>query len=413
MTDEDPSVCVVTQPGLSESGPMESQALSLCRILETFAAVSLISLNIGEESQLRDEYQVYDAASSGAMPESIVGAALQFAVNQIRLGLAIRRFDADVALFYGCTSYVLPMAIARLSGIDVIAIPKGDVAEACRQQWAESVPDPMARALAGVVRTMERMGFAVATGVATYTPGMAQSLGLEPANADVYPDAARFVETDRFSLQREIEDRPDRVVFVGRLDAEKNVDVIADVAVSMPDVEFVFVGDGPQRDRLEIAASNITVEGWQPHDRIPEYLNDARALVLASDPTEGLPTVILEAFACGTPVVATDVAGVSDVVSDDLTGYLVAEPDPAALQSALRELVHHEDLPSFSENCSRLVDIQFSFDAAVERYATMFAKMTAASVTAPTREVPTAGVDAETALAEDGPRPTTEASGRL
>lgn len=101
MTGRDTSVCVVTQPGLSDTGPMESQTLSLCRIIEAVATVSILSLNIAEDSRLREEYEVIDAVSSGTMPESIVGAAWQFAVNQLRLGLAIRRMDVDIALFYG------------------------------------------------------------------------------------------------------------------------------------------------------------------------------------------------------------------------------------------------------------------------------------------------------------------------
>lgn len=242
---------------------------------------------------------------------------------------------------------------------------------------------------------MERGGFAVATGVATYTPEMASSLGLDPGADGVYADAARYVETDEFTLEREMEDRPERVVFVGRLDAEKNVDVIADVAASMPDVEFVFVDDGPLRTRLEDAASNITVEGWQPHHRIPTHLNGAKALVLASDDAEGLPTVILEAYACGTPVVATRVAGVPDVVSDDFTGYLVDSPEPDALQSAFRRLVDHDDLPAVSRNCRRFVERQFRYEAAIDRYVAMFTILTTSDVRPHTPETPDVEPEAE------------------
>lgn len=400
MTDQDASVCVVTQPGLSDTGPMESQTLSLCRIIDAVAMVRILSLNIPRDSQLREEYEVIDAASCGTMPDSIVGAALQFAINQIRLGFAIRRMDVDIAVFYGCTTYALPMGIARLSGVDVIAEPKGDVSEACFQQWSESTATPIANVLCGIVKLLERAGFAVATGVATYTPGMARSVGLDPEADSVYADAARYVETDEFTLERELEDRPDRVVFIGRLDAEKNVDVIRKVAVSMPNIEFVFVGDGPQREHLEDAASNITVEGWQPHDRIPTYLNSAKALILASDDAEGLPTVILEAYACGTPVVATRVAGVPDVVSDDFTGYLVDAPEPGELQTALRRLVYHDNLPTISRNCRQFVEQQFSHDAAIDRYATMFTKLTSRTVRPPTPEPQEVDLDVEVGEAE-------------
>lgn len=371
----EPSVTVVTQPGLTDNGPMESQTLSLCRILDELSEVTILGCNVKDDSELRRRYDV-EIIETGMFPESIVLAAWQFLITQISLGFAIRKMDTDVAIFYGCTAYVIPMSIARTSGTTVIVEPKGDVPEACYRQWSDSVAQPVAYALSRLVKSLERTGFALSHGVATYTPSMARSLGLNPAADGVYTDAARFVDTDQFRQEKPLSDREKRVVFVGRFDSEKRVDVIAEAAECLPDIEFVFVGDGPQRDVLEDAAENVTVAGWQPPHEVPAYMNSAQAVVLASEPTEGLPTVILEGYACGTPAVATRVNGVPDVLHDGLTGAIVDQPDADRLADAIGGLLGRDDLDEIGENCRRVVDQKYSHKAAVDRYAELFDELT-------------------------------------
>jgi len=94
-------------------------------------------------------------------------------------------------------------------------------------------------------------------------------------------------------------------------------------------VTFRFVGDGGLKSWLEaelaaeIEQGAVETVGWVDHDEVPTELNRFRLLVLPSEPTEGLPTVILESLACGTPVYATPVSGVPDVVRDGETGFLM------------------------------------------------------------------------------------------
>jgi teichuronic acid biosynthesis glycosyltransferase TuaC len=85
------------------------------------------------------------------------------------------------------------------------------------------------------------------------------------------------------------------------------------------------------RDRVVLA-------GKQPYERIPLYLSAADASVLASW-REGCPNVVLESLACGTPVVATRVGAVPDLVQPDENGAIVPVLDPAALADALRRVL--------------------------------------------------------------------------
>jgi len=84
----------------------------------------------------------------------------------------------SIVLFYGATSYLIPILVAKLSGKTVVIEPRGDVPLTLRLQWEERIPSPLARLLAGSVRLLERMGYRLADGIVTYTPEMASELGL-------------------------------------------------------------------------------------------------------------------------------------------------------------------------------------------------------------------------------------------
>jgi len=87
---------------------------------------------------------------------------------------------------------------------------------------------------------------------------------------------------------------------------------------------------------------------------------------------EGLPTVILEAMACGTPVLATPIAGVPDVVCDEETGFLVDCKNSEAIAQRVTELLSRDDLYRISKMCRGLAIEQYSFLTAVARYKSIF-----------------------------------------
>jgi len=138
------------------------------------------------------------------------------------------------------------------------------------------------------------------------------------------------------------------VLFVGRLVEKKGVDSLIDaMAIARrgdPSLDLVVIGDGPASKDLErrAAAAGIKAEfrGWQGEKDVRSAMR--RALVVAvpsrtaaGGDSEGLPTVLMEAMALGTPVVATRHAGIPEIVSHGVTGLLVPEADPAALADAI------------------------------------------------------------------------------
>ncbi|GAA5433308.1 glycosyltransferase family 4 protein [Haloarcula japonica] len=380
VTDESlPSVCVVTHP-LAAAG--ENATRSLLDTLSAVTSVALVTADLPADSEIRDRHELVELTQKGA-GDSVVTAAVRFLLNQLRMCRVIADRDEDVILFFGATSYLLPIIAARLLGKTVLVEPRGDVPLTLRLNWEQQLPDQVAAGLAGAVRALERAGFAASHGVITYTPEMACQLDLHPESPSVYPTGARYVRTDEFRVQRPYGDR-DRVVgFLGRLDEEKNIRELAAVAAELPDdVTFRFIGDGDLRAWLEselaseIERGAVELTGWVDHDDVPAQLNDLSLLVLPSQPTEGLPTTILEALACGTPVLASPVSGVPDVVREGETGFLLDSREVAVLRETILDILERDGLDRISENGRCLIENEYSFEAACERYRSILVACT-------------------------------------
>lgn len=370
MSDID-DLCVLTHPLGSAS---ESHARTLLNVLSTITTVSLVAVSINEASSLREEYETVSIADE-TTTESILLAAVGFLLNQLRMARVIRRRPEPTMLFFGVTSYLIPVLAAMVTGKKVILQPRGDVPLTLRLQWEQRLPTPVARLLAGSVGLLETVGYRLCDGIITYTPSMATELGLDRFERKLYPHGARYVTLDRFYPRRPFGDRERVVGFLGRLDEEKGIETLAAVAKRLPsDVQFRFIGDGARREWLEatlvdeIAAGSVDVTGWVDHEEVPAELSELRLLVMPSAPTEGLPTTILEAMACGTPVYATPVSGVPSVVQNGETGFLMTDTDPDRIAADIGSILDRDDLDALSDTARQLIEDEYSFEAAVERY---------------------------------------------
>ena len=132
-----------------------------------------------------------------------------------------------------------------------------------------------------------------------------------------------------------------RILFVGRLAAEKRIDRLLDAAAQRPDLAFSFAGRGPLTETVieaEKRLANVHHLGWVERDRIPALLAEHDALVLPSD-VESFGTVALEAVACARPAVVSRHCGIGEWPQLATALYDFDPEQPNALTGALDELV--------------------------------------------------------------------------
>lgn len=145
------------------------------------------------------------------------------------------------------------------------------------------------------------------------------------------------------------------VLFVGRLIREKNVDVLLEavalVQKDIPDIKCCIIGTGPEKEQLlELAAScelldegNARFSGFMEYDEMIARMKSSKVLVLPSS-REGFGIVVVEAFACGVPVVTVAEAhNAATELVDEVCGFVV-ELDARAIAGAVRKLLGDEEL---------------------------------------------------------------------
>ncbi len=176
-----------------------------------------------------------------------------------------------------------------------------------------------------------------------------ERLRIEAPRVEVLPngvDLQKFQPRDRAAARSRLAVPTEGTVLasVGHLIPDKGHHVAIEALTSLPEATLLIVGEGAGRAALAAQARRCGVDarvrflGLVPHEHLGSVYSAADALVLPSA-REGMPNVVLESLACGTPVVATDVGGIGEVLTSPVAGRLMAERTAGALCAALRDLL--------------------------------------------------------------------------
>tara|TARA_R110001599_G_scaffold217409_1_gene415614 strand:- start:1004 stop:2137 length:1134 start_codon:yes stop_codon:yes gene_type:complete len=154
------------------------------------------------------------------------------------------------------------------------------------------------------------------------------------------------VDHQKFQVQHAIANKQpnDYILYVGNLKKEKGVIELikgfAAISEKYPALKLLYAGPGNLRSELTNQAKNLAISdkvvllGGVDHNQLPELISQARVLALPSY-NEGVPNVVLEAMACGTPVLATNVGGIPEVVNEEVCGKIIEAKSYSAVSEGL------------------------------------------------------------------------------
>ena len=254
---------------------------------------------------------------------------------------------------------VAAVFIGRLLGIPVTMTARGtDVSLIPRY--------PVPRHL--IRRAAER-----ADGLITVSAALKE--GLEGVGVDLQ----LFRPLDRAATRKRLRLEGPTLISVGHLIERKGHDLIVGAMPSLPGFTLLIAGEGPERPKLEAMIAElglgdrVRLLGARPHEELPELYGAADALVLASS-REGWANVLLEAMACGTPVVASEIWGNPEVVARPEAGILMAERSAKGVADAVKSLFGAR-LPS--REATRAYASAFSWDATTQGQIDLFRQIIA------------------------------------
>ncbi len=272
------------------------------------------------------------------------------------------RKDTDIVIFYlSHPYYLLPLATAKVLGKKTIEI-------------VTRSRSPVKNLYTDITAVQDFLCRFMIDYFSPESPAIAREQGMTRYPEKLLPISARFLDTITFTCRRPVPDRKAVIGYIGRLKREKGVmrftEAIPCLSAKVPGIRFFIAGEGdllPQVLAMAQVREDIDVRGWIPHTELSTYLNDIKILVLPSE-SEGLPTIVLEAMACGTIVLSTSVGGVADLIKDGETGFILETNSSECIAENITRILNRSDLGTISANASNFIKKYYTFDSAVERY---------------------------------------------
>ncbi|HEX7324873.1 MAG TPA: glycosyltransferase [Rhodanobacteraceae bacterium] len=246
--------------------------------------------------------------------------------------------------------------------------------------------DPWLNVRTGSLRNRIAVALAHANAVIASSNAVQRQLlaiGARPDATHVLPpgvDTVRFRMLGHHTVKLKLRLAGDIWLAVGTLARGKGFDTIIAALGQVPAATLFVLGAGPDEKRLRTLAGRVGVEarihfmGATAHNELPRYYNAADALIDASNGPD-VPNAVLEALACGTPVVATPGAGLREALAPPAAVVIAATPDAAGLAAAWRHLIAHPP----ERNATRALAETLGWDKAVDGICDVYAGVLAAS----------------------------------
>jgi glycosyltransferase involved in cell wall biosynthesis len=183
-----------------------------------------------------------------------------------------------------------------------------------------------------------------------------------------------YIDTSKYTENISLDSRGRAVGFLGRLSAEKGILNLLDAAQIMysTGINFMIAGDGPLRKDVEklLEAPDLAHAkylGWLGPEEITKFMNGIRIFILPSA-GEGIPNSALEAMACGTPVLATPVGGLNELIVESETGYFISDPTPAGLARSILCTLSDPNLAAVALKGKEFVNSNYSLSASSRKW---------------------------------------------
>ena len=296
---------------------------------------------------------------------------MRYIYTQLKISYKLAKITGNVDLwifFIGGEGLLLPMLTARLLRKKVVLALAGFPTKCSQVQ-----KDPLSKA----ATFLSEINLILSNIIIAYSERVVEERGLEKYKNKISIAHDHFFDFDTFKIKKKFDARKNLVGYIGRLSEEKGVlnfvKAIPKVLEKENEIKFLVGGDGQLRDKIEeyldVASltDKVKLPGWIPDEEFSTYLNELKLFVLPSY-TEGLPYTLLEAMACGTPVLATSVGAIPDAIEDGETGFIMEDNSLDGIAKNVLRVLNYPNLDEIVKNARELVEKEFTYEVAVERY---------------------------------------------
>ncbi len=286
----------------------------------------------------------------------------------------VRQWKPDVmATFFGMPSGAVGWFIHKMTGIPyTVSLLGGDVPgfQPYDLRLYHALSKPFIKRI-----------WRAAGGVSANSVGLAQLANQTTPELEIFV-ITNGVDHDMFYPPSEEPDLPIRILFVGRLVRQKApVDLLKAAACLRQKTQqpFVieFIGDGPLLAEMQTQAQALGLtgvvefSGWCPFEQLADRYRASHIFCLPSL-DEGMPYVVVQAMACGLPVVGTDIMGIQELVEEGVTGHLVPAGQPDALAEALAHIINDSQQRHLMSQAGQRAAQKYNWHGFIQNYLHLF-----------------------------------------
>ncbi|MFC2058409.1 glycosyltransferase family 4 protein [Chloroflexota bacterium] len=368
-------VCVITSLSLAGSGvPILTSFIEILRLACTQLFV-ITSKHFADKSLSKDG--VFILGIKGSRRSSAVGKIISYGFAQLRVSLQLVKIsrNVDTVLFFvGANTFILPMIVARVLRKRTLLVATGAV-----DKITKMAPKAFPFSLL-IVKNLMVISYLIANNIIVYTPSLIEQFGLNRYKSKILVAERHFVNPSYFKVMKRFDTRGNIVGYIGHVSIVKGAMSFAKAIPLLvrknDDLKFLIVGDGESltdvREYLssEDCLQKVKITGWTPYSEIPKLMNDLKLLVIPSY-TESGPSTDLEAMSCGTPILATKVGHVPDIIIDGENGFIMENNSPECIAENVMRILSYHGLDNVVDNARRLIEKEYTCEVAAKRYRTI------------------------------------------
>lgn len=283
----------------------------------------------------------------------------------------------DFCLFYMAEGLFLPVIMTKLLNKKSLLCLTSMMQKVSENSTGTSVSSR-------IINFVEKLSYAFSYKLLLYSPKLVSKWDLEKYKSKTIFIHEHHLDIINYGIRNDVIKRKNNIGYIGRYNKEKGIINFIISAISLKntrkDLCFFVYGDGDLKSSIKNmiyesnSEINIKLNGWIAHNKLPDILNNLKLIVIPSY-TEGLPNIMLEAMACGTPILATSVGAIPDIIKDGENGFLLRSNDPKHIAERVVEILDRpEILKKVSINAYWCVKENFSYEKTLMAWQKIFSE---------------------------------------
>ena len=313
----------------------------------------------------------------------------RFIILQLKMSYNFSKIASKIDIVFlaaGASTLFLPALLAKLLGKRIMSLLPGtdSLQRIAALNYQKTLFGIGKYVFVPIVGILERLNYQLSDKIVVFRSDFTTSALKRYTNKISFSGSRFYVDVSSFKVEKNLDSRENLVGYIGRFEEIKGVlnfiKAIPLVLRETAGVKVLVAGDGSLRDEIEkeikdaSLGNKVTLMGWIPHHKLPQYLNDVKLLVIPSYAEAG-PHMLFEAMACGTPVLAAPAGVMTAVIKDGETGFIMEDNSSQCIAENIIRALNHPNLSQISKAARKIVEREYTREAAVDRYRSILTSL--------------------------------------